>query len=211
MLPKYFVSRTRSSNSQGGDTMELLLVAGIWVLNLIISIWNSIATGNVWVEANHAGGGRKFMAWIGYLMAGLGFSWNILIVITFVLLANEKLTLTEAEGLLSLGYIVMVPGFLFAGYAIMFNSWANAYRKRTVANFGVAGYNTFANAYNTYHAVKDMPDAFRAVAKVFSGGKSGRSAFLLLLLLASVLAGFIIAGVIVWRVAANDEPLPTQR
>src|ERR1035438_9840238 len=53
-----------------------LMIAAVLVmfLNLFISLWNSYVTGKVWVEACHAGGERRFMARMGYLMASLGFT-----------------------------------------------------------------------------------------------------------------------------------------
>ena len=57
----------------------------IWCLNLGISLWNAYATGKVWVEAKHAGGVHRFMAWMGYLMASLGFSWAILVLVGMLL------------------------------------------------------------------------------------------------------------------------------
>ena len=52
------------------------MILFIWCLNLGISVWNAYVTGKVWVEAKHAGGVRRFMAWMGYLMASVGFSWT---------------------------------------------------------------------------------------------------------------------------------------
>ena len=54
------------------------MILFIWCLNLGISIWNAYVTGKVWIEAKHAGGVHRFMAWMGYLMASVGFSWDIL-------------------------------------------------------------------------------------------------------------------------------------
>ena len=68
------------------------MVIFIWILNLIISIWNAYATGKVWVEAKHAGGGYRFLAWMGYVMASLGFSWDILVIVGNVLVSMGKLT-----------------------------------------------------------------------------------------------------------------------
>src|SRR6185369_7538625 len=95
----------------------------IWCLNLGISIWNSYATGKVWVEAKHAGGMRQFMAWMGYLMASLGFSWCIFLLVGYFLVSAGKVTPEQLELFFNLGYVMMVPGFLFSGYAIMFESW----------------------------------------------------------------------------------------
>jgi hypothetical protein len=47
------------------------MIIFLWLLNLGISLWNAYAVGKVWVEAKHAGGGYRFMAWMGYLMASI--------------------------------------------------------------------------------------------------------------------------------------------
>lgn len=184
----------------------------VWILNLGISIWNSYAVGKVWVEAKHAGGGYRFMAWMGYLMASLGFSWNILILVGFSLASSGKITPEQIGLFFNIGYVLLVPGFLFSGYAIMFQSWANAYRNHSLGNLGVAAWNTYANIHNTFSAVNDFPKAFSAVFKAFTGGsgKSKANGFILFVAILCVLSGFIIAGVIVWRVAASDTQVPPQ-
>jgi hypothetical protein len=137
----------------------------IWVLNLFLSIWNAYTTGKVWVEARHAGGGRRFMAWMGYLMASLGFSWNILLLAALVLRSTGVMTHPQVELFIDTGYVLVIPGFLFSGYAIMFQSWANAYRNHSVRNMGVAAYNTFANLYNAYSAINSFPKASASAFK----------------------------------------------
>jgi hypothetical protein len=68
----------------------------IWCLNLGISVWNAYVTGKVWVEAKHAGGVHRFMAWTGYLMASVGFSWDILVVVGILLHSLGKITSDQA-------------------------------------------------------------------------------------------------------------------
>jgi hypothetical protein len=186
------------------------MIIFIWILNLVISIWNAYATGKVWVEAQHAGGGYRFMAWMGYLMASLGFSWNIFIVVGFYLSSAGKITPEQTDLFFSLGYVVLAPGFLFSGYAIMFQSWANAYRDHSVRNLAVAGYNTYANLHNTFNVIDNFPKAFGSVLKAFAGGsgKGKANGLIFFLALVCVLSGFIITALIVHRVAASDTTVP---
>jgi hypothetical protein len=137
------------------------------------------------------------------MMAGLGFSWNIFIVVGYVMVTEGKFDQEQLLTFINLGYVILVPGFLFSGYAIMLESWADAYRNRTLGSMGRAAWNTYANIHNTYSAVKDMPGAISQVFKAFTGGKKGAQGLVLLLAIACVLSGFIIAGVIVWRVSAS--------
>jgi len=188
------------------------MILFIWCLNLGISIWNAYVTGKVWVEAKHAGGVHRFMAWMGYIMASLGFSWDILVLVGTLLHSLGKITPDQATLLFQTGYVLLVPGFLFAGYAIMFQSWANAYRNHSVVNMGVAAYNTYANIHNTFNAIDNFPKALGSVFKSFSGGsgKSKANGLIIFVVILCVLSGFIIAALIVHRVAASDTQVPAR-
>ena len=186
------------------------MILFIWCLNLGLSIWNSYVTGKVWVEAKHAGGVRRFMAWMGYIMASVGFSWDIFVIVGILLRSSGKITRDQEELFFQAGYVVLVPGFLFSGYAIMFQSWANAYRHHSVVNMGVAAYNTYANIHNTFNAIDNFPKAFESVFKSFTrgSGKGKASGLILFAAILCVLSGFIIAALIVHRVAASDTHVP---
>jgi hypothetical protein len=186
------------------------MILFIWCLNLGISIWNAYATGKVWVEAKHAGGVHRFMAWMGYIMASLGFSWDILVLVGILLRSLGTISADQETLLLQAGYVLVVPGFLFSGYAIMLQSWANAYRNHSVINMGVAAYNTYANIHNTFNAIDSFPKAIGSVFKSFSGGsgKSKANGLILFVAILCVLSGFIIAALIVHRVAASDTQVP---
>lgn len=189
----------------------LFLVFLIWILNLGISIWNAVAVGNAWVETKHAGGWQRFMAWMGAIMSASGFSWCYLILAVFVLGAFGKLEVEDVEAALNLGYILIIPGVLFSGIMIGIDSWARAYRKRTVANFGAAGYNSFANIYNTYNAIKTFGSALDSVLEYFAKSKSkdSQKAFLVILIVVvSLGSGILTTWLIVSKLAARDEPLP---
>ena len=192
--------------------MNLLLILGLLALNFVISFWNAKAVGNAWVETKHSGGWPRFMAWMGAIMSALGFTWCYLIIMTLVAVSAGKLTTESAIAVLNLGYVVIVPGVLFSGIMIMIDSWANAYRKRTVANVGVAGYNTFANVYNTYNAIKGYPDALKHVLDYFSKAKSKderQAALVILFLIVAIGGGVLTTWLIVSKTAAKDDPLPT--
>ena len=189
-----------------------IMILFIWCLNLGISIWNAYATGKVWVEAKHAGGMRRFMAWMGYVMASVGFSWDILVLVGILLRSLGKITPDQEALFFQAGYVVLVSGFLFSGYAIMFQSWANAYREHSVVNIGVAAYNTYANIHNTFNAIDNFPKAFDSVFKSFTrgSGKGKASGLILFAAILCVLSGFIIAALIVHRVAASATQVPAR-
>ena len=185
------------------------MIIFIWFLNLGISIWNAYSVGKVWVETKHVGGGYRFMAWMGYLMASIGFSYDILILVGVVLQGAGKITPDQLELFFNAGYIVLAPAILFSGYAIMFQSWANAYRNHSLPHLGVAAYNTYANIHNTFNVIDNLPKAIGSVAKALAGGRgSGKgkaNGIILFVALLCVLSGFIIAGLIVHYVAGRDK------
>jgi hypothetical protein len=141
-----------------------------------------------------------------------GFSWDILVLVVILLHSLGKITPDQATLLFQAGYVLLVPGFLFSGYAIMFQSWANAYRNHSVVNMGVAAYNTYANIHNTFNAIDNFPKAFGSVFEPFTrgSGKSKANGLILFVAVLCVLSGFIIAALIVHRVAASDTQVPAR-
>lgn len=71
---------------------------------------------------------------------------------------------------------------------------------------GVAGYNTFAQAYNTMNAIKSLGPAFQAVGKMFSsvatsrGDARGKAAILGLMIAVAVVILALSAGIILTAV-----------
>jgi hypothetical protein len=191
----------------------LFILLLVWLLNLAISIFNANQVGKAWVESKHAGGVRRFMAWVGAGMAAVGFTWCIMVVLGLIAGSAGWLDAEHLELYFNTSYVLLVPPFLFLGYAIMINSWANAYRQRTKASYAIAAYNTFANAYNTYNAVTTFGDA---MGKTFEGffknsfkNKDTAQLMLIVLLIAiSFGGGIILTAWIINRQAARDEPLP---
>ncbi len=195
--------------------MAYALFALVWVLNFGISVWNAYAVGKVWVEARHAGGWRRFMCWMGAVMSASGFTWCYLSFL--VLTANyfQWITAEQTMAALDLGYILLLPFILFAGYAITLDSWANAYRHGGFLNYGTAAWNTYASIYNTYSAWRNLGGAFAGLGDFLkrrrgrdSGGDDTNAVVIVVLLVALALfAGVITTAVIIRRTAATD-PLP---
>ncbi|MDO8470851.1 MAG: hypothetical protein Q7S63_02630, partial [bacterium] len=198
---------------KGDLAVVILMVAFLWIVNLVISIFNAIAVGNAWVETKHAGGFPRFLNWMGALMAASGFTWCYFVVIAIIAGTfgwfNEK----DMEVFFSLGYLLIIPGVIFSGFMILIDSWARAYRERTIANVGVAGYNTFAQLYNTYNAISGIPEAWESVLGFFGDSDTDTKKLFLIVLLVMVAfgAGIITTWMIVSRVAANDEALPVRQ
>jgi hypothetical protein len=191
------------------------LFALVWVLNFGISVWNAYAVGKVWVEARHAGGWRRFMCWMGAVMSASGFTWCYLSFL--VLTANyfQWITQEQTMAALDLGYLLLLPFILFAGYAITLDSWANAYRNGGFLTYGAAAWNTYASIHNTYSAWQNMGGAFASLGDFLQGRRGrdksgdGPNAIIIVVLLVALalLAGVITTAVIIRRAAATD-PLP---
>lgn len=209
--------------------MNYLPIVFIWLLNFGISTWNAWAVGSCWAETKAAGGWPRFMAWMGWLMSASGFTWCYLIVLAIGAheigvpwmasgeLQTLKLPARETMVALQLGYLIIIPGVLFSGVAIMLDSWVRAWRERTFANIGTAAWNTYAQIHNTYEAVSGFGDAFASVMEYFTSSKAesddddGNAGALLVLLIAivalAILGGVLTTSAIV-SVAAGRTPLP---
>lgn len=192
--------------------MAIALVGFLWVLNLGISIFNAVVVGKGWVEAKHAGGVARFMAWMVAIMAACGFTWCISIPLGIGAHLAGWLDARHLQLFFESTYIVIVPFVLTSGMAITIQSWARAYRG-SIADKGVATYNTFAQAYNTYQAVEGFGDAFGDVFGSFSDAltkddDSGAGAMLLLVLILVALSaggGILITMMIIKYYAAAGE------
>jgi len=194
-----------------------VLFALVWVLNFAISVWNAYAVGKVWVEARHAGGWHRFMCWMGAIMSACGFSWCYLSFLVLTARYFEWITEEQTMACLNLGYILLIPFILFAGYAITLDSWVQAYRRGGFLNYGAAAWNTYASIHNTYSAWQNLGGAFTSLGNFFGGGRKGSrdrdgdgpSGILIVILLVALalLGGVITTAVIIRRVAATD-PLP---
>jgi hypothetical protein len=196
--------------------MAWIWVVLVWVLNLGISFWNAYAVGRAWVETKHAGGWPRFMAWMGAVMSACGFTWCYLLLLALIAYWVEWLTQPQIEAMMSLGYILLIPGILFSGLMITIDSWAQAYRRRTLGSFGTAAYNTFAQIHNTYHAISGMGQAFRGLTDFFGGSgdsrrrdndNSGAVLLVILLVLLALFGGILTTAAIIRRVAGSDGPL----
>ena len=195
--------------------MPYVLFALVWVLNFAISVWNAYAVGKVWVEAKHEGGWHRFMCWMGAIMSACGFTWCYLSFLA--LSAHYFQWITEQQTLiaLDLGYVLLLPFMLFAGYAITLDSWAQAYRNGGFLNYGAAAWNTYASIHNTFSAWRNLSGAFTSLRDFFGSGNRSRGdddgpspiIVVILLVALALFGGVMTTTVIIRRVAATD-PLP---
>ena len=197
--------------------MAYVLFALVWVLNFGISVWNAYAVGKVWIEARHAGGWHRFMCWMGAVMSASGFTWCYLSFLALTAHYFQWLTEEEVLAALNLGYVLLVPFVLFAGYAITLDSWGQAYRNGGLLNYGTAAWNTYASLHNTYSAWRNLSGAFTSLGDFFKSRRSARDdrdgpnsvVIVILLVGLALLGGVLTTAAIIRRVAATS-PLPPQ-
>jgi len=199
----------------------MLWIILIWLLNFGISAWNAYAVGRAWVETKVAGGWPRFMAWMGALMSACGFSWCYLVVFVFGAHAAGWLPDDATVVAFNLGWIILIPGFLFSGLMIMLDSWRRAFRNGGILNYGIAAYNTYAQVHNTLAAVNTLGGALRNVGDFFGGDRDSRSSSdddakgMLILLVIIIVAVALLAGIlttaIIIRLTAGSDPLPSLR
>lgn len=188
----------------------------VWLANFGISFWNAYAVGNSWIETKHSRGWPLFMAWAGAIMSATGFTWCYLTALAWLSLQFQWLDKNTAYAAINLGYVLLIPGVIIAGAAITLDSWARAYRNRTVRDIGMAAWNSYAEYHNTFHAINNIGKSFSYVT---SSGKSSKSSsssdndgkgmailVMILLVVVAALAGVITTAVIITRVA-GDYPM----
>jgi len=197
--------------------VAFVLFALVWVLNFAISVWNAYAVGKVWVEARHAGGWHRFMCWAGAVMSASGFTWCYLSFLALSAHYFELLSEDEVRAALNLGYVLLIPFVLFAGFAITLDSWGQAYRNGGLLNYGTAAWNTYASIHNSFSAWRNLSGAFTSLGDFVrrrrndrSDSDSGPSPVVVVILLVglALIGGILTTAAIIRRVAATT-PLPT--
>jgi hypothetical protein len=189
------------------------------LINFAISWFNSWSVGRGWAESKARGGWPRFMSWMGAIMAASGFTWCYLIILAVIIYMTGYLDEQYVEAMLALGYLVIILPVLGSGLAITVDSWGYFWRRRTFGSGAVAGYNTFAQVYNTYQAARAIPEAFGKVFDVFGGSSKRRSssskndgaaALLVIALVVVALLGGILTAAAIIRSTARRHAYSVQ-
>lgn len=191
--------------------MDALILFAVLLLNVLISIWNCYAVGSAWKDTMTLGGWfNKTVLWSAVIQSGVGFSMPILIVLAYAssvfLTSGAEPTLSPEQAkemmqsIFSLWYVAVIFPILGSGLAIWAHSLREAYRRRDFASIATAGWNSYAQIHNTVSAVNNLGGALGNVGELFGsalGGKGdgkGKVAILVILLVVvSLVAGFMIA------------------
>jgi hypothetical protein len=173
----------------------------VWFVNLAISALNAWGCGKSWNETRYVGGFAHFMNWMGAIMAACGFTWCNMVLLAVVgahvpieqddgttqmLLSGETL-----QAFCELGYLVIIGPILGSGLAITVHSWAVAWRSRRLGDGLTAGWNTFAQVYNTVSALENVPSFASHLGSFFKGDGDKKGAIVIALVAIAVLGGVL--------------------
>jgi len=148
----------------------MILIAFLLVWNFGISWLNCWFVGKTWAESKAVGGWVRLVTYAAAVMGACGFIWCNLLVVGFlasthagILPHKYQLTDPYLELLWNIGYAIIIFPILGSGLAIWIDSVKQAYKNRDGLSIGVAAYNTFAMANNTYEAAKFLPTVFEKI------------------------------------------------
>lgn len=195
--------------------MEMLFVLGLLALNGFISWWNCKSAGSVWIEAKKLGGFMRVLVWCAAIQSAVGFSSILIVMLAFGAYAGGYLDQAHFQGAMSLWYLLVIFPALGSGLIITIHSLLQAWRTRRIADIGVAAWNTFAQGYNMYSAMKDVPQAWSVVGSLFGGDSKSRSdkdnkgnALLILIVVVAIAGGIIITAGLIGHYAKQSLPEP---
>ena len=187
----------------------MAMLIGIMILNLVISFLNARNVGQIWAESKAVGGWVRLLAWCGAIQSAVGFTFVYAIVVSYIAVSTGYLPASMMGVLSSLIYLMLIVPAIGSGIIITIQSWINFAREKSLMNLGVAGWNTFAQAYNTYNAIQSFGPALDTVQAGLGGlfdgdGDSDNSTMRVLLLAAIILlAGVVTTTVIIRRYEAS--------
>lgn len=178
-----------------------MLLVFLVILNFAISLFNAWSVGRVWPDAKAVGGLSRFMAWTIATMSACGFTWVYTIVLAFGLNAVGWLPMAYAQGLLEMGYLMIIVPILTSGFVMMLASWAVFWHRPSLLSGAGAGWNTFAQAYNTYQAISAVPAAFSHVTKLLKGGDKKASTLMVVAVIFAACGGILTTAAVIRRTA----------
>lgn len=201
----------------GGEKMSMSAVqVGVAIffmlLNFAISWFNAWSVGRAWADAKAMGGFAPLVVWCGAIMSACGFTWVYLIVVSLLAGYLGVLPPEYVQGAIELGYLVLIIPIIGSGLGITAHSIQAFVRNRSLANGGVAAWNTYAQIHNTVNAIRSVPPILEHLGELFGGGgKSssggngkGKAALLMVVLvILALIGGILTTSWIVRTTAAN--------
>jgi len=179
------------------------------VLNFVISWYNSRTVGRMWSESKVIGGSFRVYTVAGYVMAITGFTMVygclLLLAAPRIIPLIPALSGFPMDDLISLTadmlYVLIAICIIPSGFIIWYNSFVHFWRKKTLMNGIVVGWNTYAQIKNTLNIARNMPSVLSRIAKAFFGGKGKKGKgviilFAVFVLILAVCGGYFTASAI---------------
>lgn len=194
--------------------MSGILVSGFFTLfmvalNFAISWWNAKSVGKIWSESKQIGGFTRVLAVSGYVMAIAGFTMVYSIVLIFLVSVIGPMTgyLSEADArqlvqiISDLSYVLIAFAIIPSGIIITINSMINFWKKKSLKNGGIAGWNTFASVRNVVSASRNIPSAISRLSGTMKNSKGNGAIIVVavIVVLCAILGGYFTASAIMKR------------
>lgn len=188
--------------------IEMFIFIGLWLFCFGISFFNAVAFGLAWTESQIIGGWQKITNYAAAIMSMAGFSWCYLSLLAIACGYWGILSEAEIELMLNLGYLIWILPVIGSGIAITIDSWAYTLKNKSLLNFGVSSYNTFATSYNILHGLNTIPEAFSNIMlSMVSGGDSddnNKGLIVLAIVIFVAIAGILTTIIIAKWIAKQD-------
>lgn len=205
----------------------MFAVVLIWALNFAISVFNAIGCGRTWLSTKSKGGLAHFMNWMGAIMSACGFTWCYTLLLAGLGSVIPLDKVTDAQGvetyvpfvtndmlqaIIGLGYLVVILPILGSGLALTIQSWRYAARRgSTLGDKAIAGWNTFAQVSNFVSALDNIPSVAGAIGDFFRKGDKDKDGIVLMIVVASILGGFMTTFGIIRLTAENTLDAENER
>lgn len=191
----------------------------LWIVNFVISWFNAWSVGKTWTETRAVGGSVHFMSWMGAIMAAVGFTWCYTVILglgaaTIPITDDETgisaplLNAEEVEVFFDLAYVIYIFPLIGSGMAITTHSWGVFWRRRSLGSGVTAGWNTYAQLHNFYHAMERLPQSWDNIGRFFGGksssGNSDNKGLAIVLLVAVAVLGGILTTAAIIKITARN-------
>lgn len=150
------------------------------------------------------------LAWCGLIQSVVGFSSALVMIFAFGAYATGHLPKDAVHYVFELWYLMIIFPALGTGLIIMIDSWRQAWRERSMMSMGSAAWNTFAQGYNMYSALDNVPSAWSSLSGLFEGdGEEGSpmAALVFLLAVAAVAGGALLTYMLLQKYSKQPIPL----
>ena len=182
----------------------------VFAINFAISWHNARVVGLDWVESKQIGGWMRFVVWMAWLMSAVGFTQCYVEILAWLAHSGGYIDAKAMDATLSLGFVVLIPGFIIAGTVLWIDSLVVAWRQRDLPSIATAAWNTFAEIHNVHSAVSGVGGAFKSIGSFSFDEDEAKGAVIIVvvLIVVTAIAGGFITTELIRRHYAGSRPLP---